>query len=129
MLAYDYPLMETFLSFLYFFLMVIWIWIAILVVIDVFRSHDMGGVAKALWVVFIIFLPYLGVFIYLIARGGKMAEHRAADAQKAQAEMDSYVRDAAGVDTAGQLEKLADLHQRGVLTDDEFAAQKAKLLA
>ncbi len=129
MLAYDYPLMETFLSFLYFFLMVIWIWIAILVVIDVFRSHDMGGVAKALWVVFIIFLPYLGVFIYLIARGGKMAEHRAADAQKAQAEMDSYVRDAAGVDTAGQLEKLADLHQRGVLTDDEFAAQKARLLA
>jgi len=129
MLAYDYPLMGAFLSFLYFFLMVIWIWIAILVVIDVFRSHDMGGVAKALWVVFIIFLPYLGVFIYLIARGGKMAEHRAADAQKAQDEFATYVKDTAGVDTAGQLEKLADLHSRGVLSDDEFAAQKAKLLA
>ena len=129
MLAYDYPLMGAFLSFLYFFLMVLWIWIAILVVIDIFRSHDMGGWAKALWFVFIVFLPYLGVLVYLIARGGKMAEHRAAEAQQAQDQFDSYVRETAGIDTAGQLEKLADLHSRGVLTDEEFATQKAKLLS
>jgi ABC-type multidrug transport system fused ATPase/permease subunit len=129
MLAYDYPLMSMFLSFLYFFLMILWIWIAIMVIIDIFRSHDMGGWAKALWLVFVIVLPYLGVFIYLIARGGKMAEHRQKDVEQAQSEFQQAVKDAGGVDTAGQLEKLAALKERGVLSDEEFAAQKAKLLA
>jgi phosphoribosylformimino-5-aminoimidazole carboxamide ribonucleotide (ProFAR) isomerase len=129
MLAYDYPLMSMFLSFLYFFLMILWIWIAIMVVIDVFRSHDMGGWTKALWLLLVFVLPYLGVFIYLIARGGKMAEHRQKDVEQAQSEFQQAVKEAGGVDTAGQLEKLAALKERGVLSDEEFAAQKAKLLA
>ena len=76
----NYPLLQVFLSMLYFFLFVIWIWIAIMVVVDIFRSKDLGGFAKALWFLFVIFLPYLGIFIYLIARGGKMHERQAADA-------------------------------------------------
>ena len=129
MLAYDYPLGSVFLSFLYFFLMVIWIWIAITVLIDIFRSHDMGGWAKAAWLVFVIVLPYLGVFVYLIARGGKMAEHRQKDIENAQAQFNQAVQQAAPVDTAGQLEKLAGLRDQGVITPAEFDAQKAKLLA
>jgi hypothetical protein len=129
MLAYDYPLMSMFLSFLYFFLMILWIWIAIMVFIDIFRSHDMGGWAKALWLLFVIVVPYLGVFVYLIARGGKMAEHRQKEIEQAQTDFQQAVQQAGGVDTADQLEKLAALKDRGVLSDDEFAAQKAKLLA
>ena len=129
MLAYDYPQGSVFLSFLYFFLMIIWIWIAITVFIDIFRSHDMGGWAKAAWLIFVIVLPYLGVFVYLIARGGKMAEHRQKDIEASQAAFNQAVQQAAPVDTASQLEKLASLKQQGVLTDEEFAAQKAKLLS
>jgi ABC-type multidrug transport system fused ATPase/permease subunit len=129
MLAYDYPLMGTFLSFLYFFLFFLWIWIAITVFIDIFRSHDMGGFAKALWIIFVIILPFLGVFIYLIARGGKMAEHRMKDIQDSQTAFNQAVQDAAPIDTAGQLEKLAGLRDQGVITPAEFEAQKAKLLA
>src|SRR6516165_7156346 len=113
-LAYDYPVLGVFWSFLYFFLMVMWIWIAISVFIDIFRSHDMGGWAKALWLFFVIILPFLGVFIYLIARGGKMAEHRAKDMQDSEAAFRQAVQDAAPVDTAAQLEKLADLRDQGV---------------
>ena len=129
MLAYDYPVMGVFLSFLYFFLFFMWIWIAVTVFIDIFRSHDMNGWVKALWFVFVILLPFLGVFIYLIARGGKMAEHRQKDIEKAQDQFNQAVQQAEPVDTAGQLEKLASLKSQGVLTDEEFAAQKAKLLA
>jgi hypothetical protein len=129
MLAYDYPIMGVFLSFLYFFLFFMWIWIAITVIIDIFRSHDMNGWVKALWLVFVFFLPFLGVFIYLIARGGKMAEHRQKDIEKSQAAFNQAVQQAAPVDTAGQLEKLAGLRDQGVISPEEFAAQKAKLLA
>ena len=79
MLASSYPILDAFLTMLYFFLFIIWIWLLIMVFMDIFRSHDMGGWAKALWVIFIIILPFLGVFVYLIARGGSMHE-RAADA-------------------------------------------------
>ena len=75
MLAYNYPLLGAFLTILWFSLFFIWIWLFIIVIIDVFRSHDIGGFAKALWLLFIIVLPFLGVFVYLIARGGKMHEH------------------------------------------------------
>ena len=102
MLAYDYPLMGTFLSVLYFTLFFMWIWIAVTVFIDIFRSHDMGGFAKALWILFVIILPFLGVFVYLIARGGKMAEHRQKDIEKSQAQFNQAVQQAAPVDTAGQ---------------------------
>jgi ABC-type multidrug transport system fused ATPase/permease subunit len=130
--TYQYPILDFFLTMLYFFLFIIWIWLLITVFIDIFRSHDMGGVAKALWVIFIIILPFLGVFVYLIARGGKMHERAAQQAAEQQKAFDQYVREAAGTsgaDTASQLAKLADLKSQGVLTDAEFEAQKAKLLA
>ena len=132
MLATDYPVLDLFLTMLYFFLFFIWIWLLIMVFFDIFRSHDMGGGAKALWVIFIIILPYLGVLVYLIARGGKMQERRVQDVQQQQKAFDSYVRQAAGTsgeDTASQLSKLADLKSQGVLTDAEFESQKAKILA
>ena len=132
MLASSYPILDAFLTMLYFFLFVIWIWLLITVFIDIFRSHDMGGWAKALWVIFIIILPFLGVFVYLIARGGSMHERAADAAAQQQQAFDQYVRQAAGTpgaDTASQLSKLADLKTQGVLTDAEFEAQKAKILA
>ena len=72
--SYQYPILDLFLTMLWFFLLVIWIWLLIMVFIDIFRSHDLGGFAKALWVIFIIILPFLGVLVYLIAHGGKMHE-------------------------------------------------------
>ena len=132
MLGYSYPLVGVFWSMLYFFLFFIWIWLLIVVFGDIFRSHDMGGFAKALWVIFIIILPFLGVFVYLIARGGSMHERQAQQAAQQKAAFDSYVRQTAGSegsDTASQLSKLADLKSQGVLTEEEFQAQKAKLLA
>jgi ABC-type multidrug transport system fused ATPase/permease subunit len=132
MLATNYPILDIFLTTLYFFLFIIWIWLLITVFIDIFRSHDMGGWAKALWVIFIIILPFLGVFVYLIARGGKMHERAAQQAAQQQKAFDQYVKQAAGTpgaSTADQLSKLADLKSQGVLTDAEFDAQKAKILA
>jgi ABC-type multidrug transport system fused ATPase/permease subunit len=132
MLASDYPVLDAFLTMLYFFLFIIWIWLLITVFIDIFRSRDMGGGAKALWVIFVIILPFLGVFVYLIARGGKMHERAAAQAAEQQKAFDSYVRETAGTsgsDTADQLSQLADLKNKGVLSDAEFEAQKAKILA
>lgn len=132
MLASSYPILDAFLTMLYFFLFIIWIWLLITVFIDIFRSHDMGGGAKALWCIFVIILPFLGVFVYLLARGGKMHERAAAEAAQQQKAFDSYVRQAAGTegaDTASQLSKLADLKAQGVITDAEFEAQKAKVLA
>ncbi len=130
MFAYEYPLMGAFLSFLYIALFVIWIFIAVSVFIDIFRSDDLGGFAKALWVIGVIILPYLGVFLYLVIRGGSMQERRVQEAAKAQENFRQYVQQTAGTttDTAGQLEKLAALRDQGVLTPEEFAAQKAKLL-
>jgi ABC-type multidrug transport system fused ATPase/permease subunit len=132
MLASSYPVLDAFLTMLYFFLFIIWIWLLIYVFMDIFRSHDMGGVAKALWVIFIIILPFLGVFVYLIARGGKMQERSAQQAAQQQKAFDQYVKQAAGTSgdsTADQLSKLADLKSQGVLSDAEFDAQKAKILA
>src|ERR1700733_8009634 len=129
MIASSYPVLDAFLTMLYFFLFIIWIWLLITVFMDIFRSQDMGGVAKALWVIFVIIIPFLGVFVYLIARGGKMHERAAAAAAEHQRQFDSYVRQAAGTegaDTATQLSKLADLKTQGVITDAEFDTQKAK---
>jgi hypothetical protein len=132
MLASSYPVLDAFLTMLYFFLFIIWIWLLIMVFMDIFRSHDMGGWAKALWAIFIIILPFLGVFVYLIARGGKMHERAATEAAQQQKAFDQYVRQTAGTPgdtTADQLSRLADLKTQGVLTDAEFEAQKAKILA
>ncbi len=130
--SYQYPILDFFLTMLYFFLFVIWIWLLITVFIDIFRSHDMGGWAKALWVIFVIVLPFLGVFVYLIVRGSKMQERAAHDAAQQQQAFDAYVQQTAGTSgdgVADQLSKLADLKSQGVLTDAEFEAQKSKVLA
>jgi ABC-type multidrug transport system fused ATPase/permease subunit len=137
MLAYTYPLVGVFLTMLYFFLFFIWIWILITVFIDIFRSHDLNGWIKALWVIFVIILPFLGVFVYLIARGGKMQERRMQEVAQQKNAFDQYVRETAGSggggggggDTTSQLSQLADLKSKGVITDAEFEAQKAKILA
>ena len=129
MLAYTYPLLSIFWTMLEIFFFIIWIYLLFIVFVDIFRSNDMGGLAKALWVIFVIVVPYLGVFVYLIARGGKMHERAAAQAQQQQKAFDSYVQQAAGgSSTADQLSKLADLKEKGTITEGEFAAEKAKLL-
>jgi hypothetical protein len=132
MLAYTYPLLDFLWTMVEIFIFVLWIWLAIMVFFDIFRSHDMGGWAKALWVLFIIILPFLGVLVYLIARGGGMHERAAAQAAREQKAFDDYVRTTArssGGGTADELAKLADLKEKGVITDADFEAQKAKLLA
>ena len=122
---------EVFLEMLYFFFFIIWIWLLIIVFTDIFRSHDMGGWAKALWVIFVIILPYLGVFVYLIARGGKMAEHAQQTAQAENAAFTQAVQQAAGTggSTADELARLADLKANGTITDAEFEQAKAKALS
>jgi hypothetical protein len=130
--TYNYPLLSIFWTMLEFFIFFLWIWLLIVVFSDIFRSHDMGGLAKAIWVLFVIILPYLGVLIYLIARGGSMHERAAAQMEQQQKAFDSYVKQAAGSSgssSADELAKLADLKAKGVISDQEFEAQKAKLLA
>jgi ABC-type multidrug transport system fused ATPase/permease subunit len=132
MLASSYPILDIFLTTLYFFIFIIWIWLLFMVFIDIFRSHDMSGWAKALWVIFIIVMPYLGVLVYLIARGGKMHERAAQQAALQQKAFDQYVKQTAGTPgetTTDQLHKLADLKSKGILTDAEFETQKTKILA
>ena len=123
------PILDLFWAMLWLFLFFIWIWLLITIFADIFRS-DMSGWAKAGWVLFVIILPLLGALIYLIVNGGKMQERsmkQAADMEKAQRE---YIQDVAGgSSSADELEKLSELHKNGVLTDEEFAAQKAKLLS
>jgi ABC-type multidrug transport system fused ATPase/permease subunit len=129
--TYNYPLLSIFWTMLEFFLFFLWIWLLIIIFSDIFRSHDMGGVAKALWVLFVIIIPYLGVLIYLIARGGSMHERAEQQAARQQKAFDAYVKQTAGSsgDSADELAKLADLKSKGVLTDAEFEAQKAKILS
>ena len=130
MLAYNYPLLNLFWTILEIFLFVVWIWLVIYIFFDIFRSHDLGGFAKALWVIFLIVLPFLGVLVYLIARGGSMHERSVKMAQQQQKSFEEYVRQAAGSGgAADELAKLAQLKDRGVITEDEFQAQKAKLLS
>jgi hypothetical protein len=131
-LAYDYPLLNLFWTMLIFFLWIAWFFLLFRVLADIFRSRDMGGVAKALWIIFVIFLPFLGVLVYVIARGHSMTQRDIESAKAQEQAFQSYVRDVAtsgsGGGTADELAKLADLKARGVITDAEFEAQKAKLL-
>jgi hypothetical protein len=108
-----------------------WIWLVIAVFIDIFRSDDLGGWGKALWCLFVIFLPLLGVLVYLIARGGSMRDRSMAEAKAQETYMRAYIQDAAGTprSPADEVERLAKLHAQGSLTDEEFAALKAKALA
>jgi hypothetical protein len=128
-LADDFGSGQVFVDLLMFFLFIIWIWLLIMVFVDIFRSQDLGGFAKALWVIFVIVLPYLGVFVYLIARGHKMAEHAQATAAAGDAAARAYIRDAATSSPADELAKLADLRAQGAITDDEFRSLKAKIVS
>ncbi len=130
MLAYTYPLLSIFWTMLLFFGFFVWIWLLIVVFGDIFRSHDMGGFAKALWVLFVILIPLIGVLIYLIARGGKMHQRAERDVEEQQQDFDNYVKNVAntGGTSADQLATLAQLRDQGVITDEEFQDQKAKAL-
>ena len=129
MLAYDYPILGLFWTMLILFLWVAWIMLVFHVLVDVFRS-DMGGFSKALWAIFVIVVPWLGVLIYIIANGDKMTGRSIAAAQQQQAQMDAYIREtAASGGTAEELTKLAALRDQGVISADEFESQKSKLLA
>jgi len=123
---------QLFWSMLWFFLFVIWIWLLIVVFSDIFRSRDLSGWGKALWTIFVIVLPYLGVFIYLIARGHKMGEHAVQDAQEQDAAMRRYVQNVVSSDgrsTADEIARLADLRDRGVISEEEFQQAKAKAIS
>jgi hypothetical protein len=130
MLAYDYPLLGLFWTFLFWFLWIAWILLVFRVIVDIFRSRDIGGVAKAFWALFVIVVPWLGVLVYLIARGGKMHERDIEEAKAHEEALQDYIRRTASTgSTADELSKLAALQSQGVITADEFARQKAKLLA
>jgi hypothetical protein len=129
-IASSYPFLGILWSMLIFFAFVIWIWIAITVFIDLFRRHDVGGWAKALWVIFIIIAPFLGVLIYLIAYHQGMAERSNKEAQQAQTQFDDYVRQTAGSGgAASEIEKAKGLLDSGAITQAEFDAIKAKALS
>jgi ABC-type multidrug transport system fused ATPase/permease subunit len=129
--SYSYPILGAFWTIFIIFLWVIWFWILITVFIDIFRSKDLSGWAKAAWFIFVLFIPVIGVLVYLIARGGKMHERSVRDQQQADREFRSYVQDVAGsgATPADQLAKLADLRDRGVISAEEFNREKAKILA
>jgi hypothetical protein len=118
---------------LWFFLFFAWIWLLITIFADIFRSDDLSGWAKAFWTIFVVVLPWLGVLIYLIARGGSMQERAMADAAAREKATRQYIQEVSsgggGASTADELEKLGKLQSQGVITAEEFAAQKAKLLA
>jgi hypothetical protein len=130
MIAYDYPILGLFWTMLIFFLWFAWIMLLFRVFADIFRTKDMGGFSKALWSIFVLIVPFLGVFIYLMVRGRWMAERDYAEATAEQQAFQAYVQQTAGTGggTADELTKLAQLKSQGVITDAEFAQQKAKLL-
>jgi len=128
--SYSYPLLGAFWTIFEIFLWIIWIWILIYVFIDIFRSRDLSGWGKALWFIFVLFIPLIGVLVYLIARGSSMQQRAQQEARQQDQQFRAYVQDAAGSgNTADQLAKLADLRDRGVITADEFEREKAKVLA
>jgi hypothetical protein len=130
MVAAEWGTGQVFWSFLWFFLFFIWLWLLIVVFSDIFRSKDLSGWAKAIWTIFVIIVPYLGVFVYLIARGHKMGEHAAADAQAQDAAFRQYVQSVApGSSPADELAKLAALKADGTISDAEYEQLKAKALA
>jgi disulfide bond formation protein DsbB len=117
-------------SMLWFFMFVIWIWVLIAIYSDIFRSTDLSGGMKAFWVIFVLITTWLGILIYLIARGSGMTKRSLAQAQDQQEQFNKYVQQTASTASpADQIAKLADLKTQGALTDAEFEAEKAKLLA
>lgn len=128
--ASDYPFLDVFWTMIIFFLWVIWIWFLIAILSDIFRRHDIGGGSKALWTIFIIFVPILGALTYLIVNGDGMAKRNVKEQQVAKERMDDYVRDVAGTGgAAAEIEKAKQLLDSGAISADEYASLKAKALA
>ena len=131
MLLAEFGTGQVFWSMLWWFLFIIWIWLLIVVFGDIFRSPDLSGWAKAIWTIFVIIVPYLGVFVYLIARGGKMQEHNMQAAAQQDAAMRQYVQSVtatSGGGPADEIARLAQLRDQGVLSEAEFQQAKAKAL-
>jgi len=131
-LAADYPFLNILWSMILFFAWVIWIWIMIVILTDVFRRRDISGWGKAGWIVFLIVLPFLGVLVYMIAQHDGMAQRSADAAQAQKAQFDDYVRtvgSGSGGGAAAEIDKAKQLLDSGAITADEFAALKAKALA
>jgi hypothetical protein len=129
-IAADYPFLNILWSMIIFFAWVIWIWIMIIILADVFRRRDISGWGKAAWIVFLIVLPFLGVLVYLIAQHDGMAERSAKDAQGQRAQMDDYVRSVAGSGgPAAEIDKAKQLLDSGAINQTEYDAIKAKALA
>ena len=121
---------QVFWSILWFTLFFFWIWTVVTVFSDIFRSPDLSGWGKALWTIFVIFLPFLGVFVYLIARGKQMQQHAVDAAQQRDDHFRSYVQDVtAAPSPAAEVAQLADLRDRGLLDEAEFQKAKAKALS
>jgi hypothetical protein len=131
MVLAEFSLGQVLWSMVVFFAFFVWIWLLISVFSDIFRSHDMGGGTKALWVLLVIIMPYLGVFIYLIARGGKMSEHALAAAQAQDAAARAYIQDAAGGSSspAAEIERLANLKKQCLIDDAEYQKLKNKAMS
>ena len=132
MLLAEFGTGQVFWSMLWFFLFVIWIWLLIVVFGDIFRSDDLSGWGKALWTIFVIVLPYLGVFAYLIARGHKMQDRSMRQAAQQQEQFRSYVQEVAGSSGSGaadEITRLAELRDKGVISAAEFEQAKAKALS
>jgi hypothetical protein len=129
-IAYDYPILGVFWTMLWFFLWIAWLMLLFRTFGDIFRSDDLSGWGKAAWTIFVIVAPFLGVLVYLIARGKSMTARDIESAQKQEQAFQSYVRETAGSGgSADELAKLADLKTQGVITDAEFEQQKAKILS
>jgi Short C-terminal domain/Phospholipase_D-nuclease N-terminal len=130
LLAADYPFLDVLWTMLIFFLWVIWFWILITVFIDLFRRKDTSGVSKVLWIIFVILVPFLGVFVYLLVNHDGMADRNIAQAQAQRSQMDQYVRETAGSGgAAAEIEKAKGLLDSGAITQAEFDAIKSKALA
>jgi NADH:ubiquinone oxidoreductase subunit 6 (subunit J) len=128
-IAADYPFLDVLWTMLVFFGWVIWFWILVVVLSDLFRRHDISGWGKAAWTVFVIVLPFLGVLVYLIAQGKELAERRTQDARASQAQFDGYVRDVASAGPADQIAKAKDLLDKGAIDQLEFDQLKRQALA
>lgn len=126
----SYPFLDVMWTMFVFFAFVIWIWILFEVFGDIFRRHDMGGGAKALWIIFVIVAPFLGVLIYIVSQNDGMTQRKMERAQAQQAQMDAYVQSVAGTGgAASEIEKAKGLLDSGAITQAEFDAVKAKALA
>ena len=125
----SYPLLDVFLTMMWFFLWILWIFLLVRIVMDIFRSHDLGGWGKAGWLIFVVVLPFLGVLVYLIARGRKMTDREVRQARAQDEAFRAYVRQTAHeTGAADELTKLADLRDRGVISQAEFEQGKERVL-